>query len=39
MQRCVEQGLLREEVLRRTIVPYFLRTVEDIKEAFDWRHP
>jgi hypothetical protein len=35
MQRCVEQGVLREQILRRTIVPYFLRTVEDIKEAFD----
>lgn len=35
MQRCVEQGVLREQILRRTVVPFFLRTVDDIKEAFD----
>mmetsp|Transcript_15338 Transcript_15338/g.27819 ORF Transcript_15338/g.27819 Transcript_15338/m.27819 type:complete len:428 (-) Transcript_15338:44-1327(-) len=35
MQNCVAQGLLREKVLRRTIIPYFLRTVDDVKAAFD----
>lgn len=35
MQRCVQQGELREEILRRTIVPYYLRTVEDVKDAFN----
>ena len=35
MQSCVEQGLLREEILKRTLVPYYTRTVEDIREAME----
>jgi SAM dependent carboxyl methyltransferase len=35
MQQCVEQGLLRKEVLQRTLVPYYLRTPQDVLEALD----
>lgn len=35
MKNCVDRGQLRESVLGRTIVPYFCRTVEDVKAAFD----
>lgn len=34
MKRCIERGEIRENVLRRTIVPYFLRTINDVKDAF-----
>lgn len=33
MKRCISRGELREEVLRNTIIPYFLRTPEDIQSA------
>ena len=33
MQRCIRRGELREEVLRNTIIPYFLRTPEDVQSA------
>ena len=33
MQRCVDRGELREDVLHRTIMPYYMRTVDDIKSA------
>eukprot|EP00591_Stephanopyxis_turris_P000269 CAMPEP_0195523188 /NCGR_PEP_ID=MMETSP0794_2-20130614/22070_1 /TAXON_ID=515487 /ORGANISM="Stephanopyxis turris, Strain CCMP 815" /LENGTH=382 /DNA_ID=CAMNT_0040653109 /DNA_START=178 /DNA_END=1326 /DNA_ORIENTATION=- len=36
MQRCVNRGLLREKVIQRTIIPYFLRNVDDVKEALDF---
>jgi hypothetical protein len=35
MQQCVQKGLLREQVLKHTIVPYFLRTADDVREAFE----
>uniref|UniRef100_A0A7S4VE78 Uncharacterized protein n=1 Tax=Ditylum brightwellii TaxID=49249 RepID=A0A7S4VE78_9STRA len=35
MRRCIERGELREEILRRTIVPIFLRTVHDVRAALD----
>ena len=35
MTRCIARGDMREDVLRRTIVPYFLRTEEDARAAFD----
>jgi hypothetical protein len=35
MQQCVEQGLLRKEVVQRTLVPYYLRTTQDVVEALD----
>ncbi|KAL7533513.1 hypothetical protein ACHAXR_005275 [Thalassiosira sp. AJA248-18] len=31
MKRCIDRGELREDVLHRTIIPYFLRTVDDIE--------
>lgn len=33
MKRCIVKGKLRREVLDRTVVPYFLRTVDDVKDA------
>jgi len=33
--RCIERGDVREAILRQTIVPYFLRTEEDVRAAFD----
>ena len=33
MKRCVERGELRQEVLHRIVVPYFLRTVSDVEAA------
>ena len=35
MGRCIERRNIREAILRRTIVPYFLRTEEDVRAAFD----
>lgn len=35
MKRCIDRGDLRKEVLHQTTVPYFLRTVSDIKAALD----
>ena len=35
MARCITRGDMREEILRRTIVPYFLRTEEDARAAFN----
>jgi hypothetical protein len=35
MQRLVEEGALRAEILERTIIPYYLRTTEDVKEAYE----
>jgi len=35
MRRCVRRGTVREEVLRRTLVPYYCRTADDVREAFD----
>jgi len=34
MRRCVGRGVLREEVLRRCVVPYYPRTEDDLREAF-----
>ena len=33
MKRCIARGELREAILHRTVVPYYLRTVEDIPPA------
>ena len=35
MKQCIKRGELREEVLRHTIIPYYLRTPEDIKSALE----
>jgi hypothetical protein len=35
MQRCIQEGSLREQVLARTTVSYFLRNVDDIQAALD----
>ena len=35
MARCIERGDVSEMVLRRTIIPYFFRTEEDVRAAFD----
>jgi hypothetical protein len=35
MKQCISRGELREEVLRHTIIPYYLRTPEDIKSALE----
>ena len=35
MKRCIQRGELREDVLRRTVIPYFLRTVCDVEAAFE----
>jgi SAM dependent carboxyl methyltransferase len=35
MQRCVGQGLLREHVLEQTLVPYYLRTTQDVQDALE----
>merc|ERR1712238_507054 len=35
MQRCVGQGLLREQVLKQAFVPYYNRTVEDVRDAME----
>ena len=35
MTRCITRGDMREDILRRTIVPYFLRTEEDARAAFE----
>ena len=35
MTRCVERGDVREDVLRRTVIPYFLRDENDARAAFD----
>jgi hypothetical protein len=34
MQRLVQEGALRPELLERTIIPYYLRTTQDVKEAY-----
>lgn len=34
MKRCIERGELRSEVLNRAVVPYYLRTTDDIVDAF-----
>lgn len=33
MKRCIEKGKLRREVLDKTVVPYFVRTVDDVRAA------
>lgn len=33
MKRCIERGELRSEVLHRAVVPYYLRTTDDIVDA------
>jgi len=33
MKRCIEKGKLRSEILDKTVVPYFLRTVDDVRAA------
>ena len=33
MKRCIDRGELRIDVLHRTTVPYFLRSVEDVEAA------
>lgn len=33
MKRCIDRGELRREVLHRTVVPYFLRSVKDVESA------
>jgi SAM dependent carboxyl methyltransferase len=35
MQRCVRLGLLREHVLEQTLVPYYLRTTQDVRDAVE----
>ena len=35
MKRCIDRGELRRVVLHRTIVPYFLRTVDDVEAAVE----
>ena len=35
MTRCIKRGDVGEGILRRTIVPYFLRTEENVRAAFD----
>jgi hypothetical protein len=35
MQRCVQQGTLRDTVLETTLVPYFPRQPEDIRDALE----
>lgn len=35
MTRCIERGDVRRDILLRTTIPYFLRTVEDVRAAFD----
>ena len=35
MVRCIERGDVREDILLRTTIPYFLRTEEDVRAAFD----
>lgn len=34
MQNCVDKGTLRKTILEKTLIPYYVRTVEDLKEAF-----
>eukprot|EP00980_Cylindrotheca_fusiformis_P007189 scaffold1514_cov118-Cylindrotheca_fusiformis.AAC.9 len=38
MQRCIDQGTLRPEVLTNTIVPYYQRKTQDIYDAVDLMH-
>jgi len=33
MKRCIQRGELRKEILDKTVVPYFLRTVDDVRAA------
>ena len=35
MQHCIQQGLLREEILTNAFVPYYTRTVDDIRDAVE----
>jgi len=35
MQSCIKQGQLRRQVLEQTLIPYYLRTQDDIREALD----
>lgn len=35
MKRCISRGELRRDVLHRTIIPYFMRTVSDIEAALE----
>lgn len=33
MKRCIKRGELRKEILDKTVVPYFLRTVDEVRAA------
>ena len=35
MARCIDRGDVRKDILLRTTIPYFLRTEEDARTAFD----
>ncbi|CAB9514834.1 benzothiadiazole-induced S-adenosyl-L-methionine salicylic acid carboxyl methyltransferase 1 [Seminavis robusta] len=33
MHRCIQRGLIRPQVLERTLLPYYLRTKQDVRDA------